>query len=102
MDIVAVGALISSCLASLLKLGDQAAEITGSKIGQDAWETAKKIWAKIHPKINEKEDAKTATDQLAAKPDSAARKAVFQEELETLLKENQGLAEAIAKILQES
>jgi hypothetical protein len=102
MDIVAVSALISSCLASLLKLGDQAAEITGSKIGQDAWETAKKIWAKIHPKINEKEDAKTATDQLAAKPDSAARKAVFQEELETLLKENQGLAEAIAKILQES
>ena len=102
MDIVAVTTLLSSCLPSLLKMGDKAVESIGIKIGADAWETAKKIWDKIHPKLAAKEDAKTAADQLAAKPESEARKAVFQEELETIFKENSDLAEAIAKILQES
>ncbi len=84
-----------------MKLGEKAAESAGSKIGTDTWETAKKIWDKLHPKLEAKEDARIAAEQLAAKPESEARKAVFQEELEALLKENPDLAEAIAQIMQE-
>ena len=84
-----------------MKLGQKAAESASGKIGEDSWNTAKKIWDKLHPKIEAKEDAKIAAQQLAAKPDSETRKAVFQEELEILLKENPDLADAIAQILQE-
>lgn len=101
MDIITLTALLSPCLPFLMKLGEKAAESASGKIGEDSWNTAKKIWDKLHPKIEAKEDAKIAAEQLAAKPESEARKAVFQEELETLLKENPGLAEAIAKIMQE-
>lgn len=111
MDIVSLTALLGSCLPFLMKpflekLGgiaaESAAESVGSAIGTDTWETAKKVWDKLQPKLNAKEDARIAAEQLAAKPDSAARKAVFQEELEALLKENPDLAEAIAQIMQES
>jgi transketolase len=101
MDVIALTAFLSPCLPFLMKLGEKAAESASGKVGEDTWNTAKKIWDKLHPKIEAKEDAKIATEQLAAKPESEARKAVFQEELETLLKENPDLADAIAKIMQE-
>lgn len=106
MDIAALSVLLGSCLPFLMKLGGTAAgkvaESAGSAIGPDAWETAKKIWNKLQPKLVAKEDAKIAAEQLAAKPESEARKAVFQEELEALLKENPDLAETISQIIQES
>ncbi|MBD2256783.1 hypothetical protein [Pseudanabaena sp. FACHB-2040] len=102
MDILALAALLNSCMPFLMKLGEKAAESAGSQIGPDAWETAKKIWGKLHPKLVAKDDARIAAEQVAAKPESEARKAVFQEELETLLKENPDLEEAIARIMQES
>lgn len=101
MDVIALTAFLSPFLPFLIKFGEKSAETVGSKFGEEAWNTAKKIWDKLHPKIEAKDDAKIATEQLAAKPESEARKAVFQEELETLLKENPDLAEAIAQILQE-
>jgi type II secretory pathway component PulF len=101
MDVITLTALLTPCLPFLMKLGQKAAESASGKIGEDSWNTAKKIWDKLHPKLEAKEDAKIAAQQLAAKPDSEARKAVFQEELETLLEENPDLVEAIAKIRQE-
>jgi transketolase len=102
MDIVTVTTLLSSFLPSLLKLGDKAIESIGSAVGKDGWETAKKIWEKIHPKLDANEDVKIAAEQSAAKPESKAREEVFKEELATLIINNPDLAEAIAKILEES
>jgi hypothetical protein len=69
-------------------------------IGKGAGEIAvKKIWEKLEPAL--KGNAKIAAEQVAAKPESEARQAVFQEELETLLKENPDLAQAIAQIMAE-
>jgi hypothetical protein len=69
-------------------------------IGKGAGEIAvKKIWEKLEPSL--KGNAKIAAEQVAAKPESEARQAVFQEELETLLKENPDLAQAIAQIMAE-
>ena len=99
MDIVTLTALLAPHLPTLMKLGGKAAESAASKIGADTWEAAKKIWDKLSPNVEAKGDAKIAAEQLAAKPESDARKAVFQEELETLLKENPDLTKAIAKIL---
>jgi transketolase len=102
MDIVALTALLTPCLPFLMKMGEKATESVAGKIGTDTWETAKKVWEKLHPKLEAKDDAKVAAEQVAAKPESEARKAVFQEELETLLKEHPDLVQEIAQILSES
>ena len=102
MDIVAVTTLLSSCLPSLLKMGDKAVESIGSKIGADAWETAKKIWDKLRPKVEEKKSVLSAVEAVVESPDDEDCKEFFQKQLQKLIKENPDLAEAIAKILQES
>jgi hypothetical protein len=72
-------------------------------IGKSAGEiTVKEIWGKLKPKLNEKDDTRQAVAKLVAKPDSEARKAVFQEELEELLMENPDLAQELAQILAKS
>ena len=96
-----IAPFITPFLPFLLKFGEKSAETAGSKFTEEGWNQAKKIWDKLHPKIEAKEDAKVAAEQLAAKPDSKPRQAVFQEELEILLKENPDLVEAIAQIMQE-
>lgn len=101
MDVIALTAFLTPFLPFLLKFGEKSAESVASKFGEDSWNQAKKVWDKLHPKVEAKEDAKVAAEQVAAKPDSKARQAVFQEELETLLTENPDLAEAIAQIMQE-
>jgi len=101
MDVMAIITFLSPFLPFLIKFGEKSAETAGSKFGEDAWNKAKKVWDKLHPAVAAKEDAKVAVEQVAAKPESKARKAVFQEELETLLKENPDLLEAIAQIWQE-
>jgi transketolase len=105
MDILALTTFLSPFLPFLIKFGEKfgekSAETVGSKVGEDGWNKAKKIWEKLHPKVEAKEDTKVAAEQVATKPDSKARQAVFQEELETLLKENPDLAAAITQIWQE-
>ena len=72
-----------------------------TQIGKSSIEIAvKQIWEKLEPVL--KGDARAAAEQVAAKPESEPRKAVFLEELETLLNENPDLAKAIAKIMAES
>jgi hypothetical protein len=74
-----------------------------TQIGKSGVEiTAKEIWKKLEPVLKTKDDARIAAEQLVSKPDSEGRKAVFQEELETLLKENPNVAKEIAQILAES
>jgi transketolase len=101
MDVIALTGLLTPFLPFLIKFGENSAETAGKKFGEEAWNKAKKVWEKLHPKVEAKEDAKVAAEQLAAKPESKPRQAVFQEELETLLKENPDLAKAIAKIMDE-
>ncbi|MGG6297877.1 hypothetical protein ACQ4M4_26080 [Leptolyngbya sp. AN02str] len=104
MDVALIVSLLSPFMPKLLELGGQAAanitDVVSEKVGEAAWEKAQQVWKKLRPKVEENPDLKVATEQLATKPDSTARQAVFQEELETVLTENPDLAAAIAQILQ--
>ena len=105
MDIALLATFLSPFLPHLIKLGGQAAEkvteVVSEKFGEAAWVKAQKIWDRLSPEVEAKEDIKVAATQVAAKPDSTARQAVFQEELEALLKENPELVQVIAQIMKE-
>ncbi len=74
-----------------------------TQIGKSSVEiVVKEIWKKIEPVLKAKDDARIAAEQLVAKPDSEPRRAVFQEELEILLKENPDLAREISQVLAKS
>jgi cobalamin biosynthesis Mg chelatase CobN len=74
-----------------------------TQIGKSFVEIAvKQLWEKLEPTLQAKDDARIAAEQVAAKPESEARRAVFQEELETLLRENPDVEKEIARIMAES
>jgi hypothetical protein len=79
------------------KLGEKAAESVAAKVGTDGWEQSKQIWNKLLPQLPE--EAKVVAEQVAAKPESSARQAMLQEELEALLQGNPQLAKEIAEIM---
>jgi hypothetical protein len=100
MDIAVLTTFLAPFLPFLVKLGNKAAEAAAEKFGEDGWNKAKAVWEKLHPKVEAKEEAKLAVQQVVAKPESEARIAVLREELETLLKENPDLETAIAQIME--
>jgi hypothetical protein len=100
MDIAVLATFLAPFLPFLVKLGNKAAEAAAGKFGEDGWNKAKAVWEKLHPKVEAKEEAKLAVQQVVAKPESEARIAVLREELETLLKENPDLEAALAQIME--
>lgn len=78
IDIAVLIAFLTPFLPFLVSAGQKASEKAGEKFGEDAWAKAKAIWIKLHLKVEAKEDVKVAIEQVAAKPDSNARKAVLQ------------------------
>ena len=105
MDIALLAAFLSPFLPHLMKVGGQATEkiteVLAKNFGEAASSKAERIWAKLYPNFEEKEDLKLAATQVAAKPDSSARLAFFQEELENLFSTNSELAKEIAQIVSE-
>ena len=105
MDAVTIAALLSPCLPALVKVGGQTiahlSEIS-AKVGAETWELAQQVWEKLSPALAEQADAKLAAEQAAAKPESSARQAVFQEELAALLADRPNLVAEIAQLMQDS
>ncbi|MGB3494221.1 MAG: toll/interleukin-1 receptor domain-containing protein [Elainellaceae cyanobacterium] len=105
IDIAALATLLSPFLPGLMNLEEQATDKTSAAMPESfdkaVLTKAQKIWRQLSPQVKAREDLKIAATQVAAKPESAARQAMFQEELEALLKENLELWQAIAHIMQE-
>lgn len=102
MDILTLTALLSPCLPFLLKLGDATLTSVGKKMGEDVWETAQKVWQKLHPKIAERPDVMVAVEAVAASPDDEDCQEFLQKKLAKLFKENPDLEQAIAEIMADS
>ncbi|NET34016.1 MAG: hypothetical protein F6K19_18670 [Cyanothece sp. SIO1E1] len=103
MDVLALTTFLAPCLPFLLnKVGAPALEGAATKLGEDTWEKAKAIWAKLKPKVESAAAAKVAAEKLANIPDSAAWKEALQEELATILGNDSALADAIADIFQDA
>jgi CHAT domain len=105
MDIASLTAFLSPFLPFLLDLGkkatEKATESAAGKFGETAWKKAEGVWDKLQPQVEGTPDVKAAIEQVATKPDSAARQAVLREELEALFKAQPQLLSAIAKIMQD-
>jgi hypothetical protein len=96
-------------LPYLMKVGEKAAEKSGEQIGekvvpglgQRAWETAKSLWGKIHPKIESKPAAQEAVKDVVATPKDADAVANLRLQLKKLLTEDTGLAKELAQMMEE-
>ncbi|MBD2213838.1 hypothetical protein H6G27_28800, partial [Nostoc linckia FACHB-104] len=65
MDIALIVKFLAPCLPFLLNVGNKAIEGASQKVGEDGWNKAKAIWAKLLPKVEAKEAAKEAAADVA-------------------------------------
>ncbi len=101
IDLVALTAFLSPMLPFLIKGGEEAAKEAGKQFGIDTWEKAKSIWGKLNPKIEAKEAAKEAVEDLALAPEAQDLQTVLQVQLKKILEKDQALATKIAQLMQE-
>ncbi|WP_373525619.1 hypothetical protein [Nostoc sp.] len=102
MDIALLVKVLAPCLPFLFNMGNKAVEGASQKVGEDVWNKAKAIWAKLHPKVEAKEAAKEAATDVAQKPEDEDLQASLRVQLKKILEADTALAEEIAQILQAS
>ncbi len=101
IDLVALTAFLSPILPFLIKGGEEAAKEAGKKFGIDAWEKAKGVWGKLYPKIEAKEAAKEAVEDLAVAPEDQDLQTALRVQLKKILEKDQTLATKIAQLMRE-
>ena len=103
MDIAAeVVKFLAPYLPFLLNVGNKAVEGASQKVGEDVWNKAKAIWAKLHPKVEAKEAAKEAATDVAENPENEDVQTSLRVQLKKILDADTALAQEIAEILQET
>jgi hypothetical protein len=108
MDIALLVKILAPCLPFLMGLGQKAVEKGAEKLGEMGAEgmlpQARKIWEKLHPKVEAKAAAKEAAEDVAKSPDDADAVAALRQQLKKILEapENAGLVAEIKEILAEA
>jgi hypothetical protein len=87
---------LAPLLPYLLKAGEKAAEEAGKKLGGDAWERAKALWAKLR----RKERVAQAAQDLAESPDDDDAQAALRLQLKKVLQADPSLAAEVAAEMQ--
>ena len=88
-------------LPYLLKKGEQAADAAIERFGQAAWKRAQALWAKLRPKVEDKEAAREATEDVAAAPDDELARSALQLQLRKLVADDPDLAAELAELLED-
>ena len=100
MDIALLVKILAPCLPFLMTMGNKAAEAASEKVGEDIWNKAKAIWAKLYPKVGAKPSAQEAAEDVAKAPEDEDLQASLRVQLKKILENDKPLAEEITKILQ--
>ena len=97
----AVTVMLSPLLPYLLKLGDKAAEEAAKKVGGNAWEHAKSLWAKVKPKLEASPTAQAAVADAASMPKDEDAQAALRLQIRKLLEQDPGLTREIEEMVEE-
>jgi hypothetical protein len=103
LNIAAFASMLTSILAPalpyLVKFGEQAGTEASKKISLDAWEQAKTLWDKLHPRFEKKPAAQEAANDVADDPSNEDAQAALRQQLKRLLVEDSDFALELAKVL---
>jgi len=95
-----VAMFLVPALPYLIKAGEKAVEEVGKKIGGEALDYAKSLWAKLRPKAEATPLLKEAVEEVVAAPKDEDAQAQLRLQLKKLLTNDAGLARDLEGILQ--
>jgi hypothetical protein len=92
---------LAPALPFLVKAGDKAMDGAITKMGEDAWDTAKAIWERLMPKVEADPVMKKAVEKAVADPDNTDRQTAFRLALQDFLADNPDVADDLKQLLEE-
>lgn len=101
MNIHLLVKILAPCLPFFMKIGNKVAEKATKEISENTWNKAQAIWAKLQPKVDDKEAAKEAVTDVANNSSDEDYQAALRVQLKKILESNPELATEITQILTE-
>ena len=98
MEVAALTAFLSPFLPALMRAGESAVEAAATRVGGEALEHAKSLWARLRPKVEGRPAAAEAASKVADTPDDPRWRTALELQLEQLLAEDSGLAREVASL----
>lgn len=86
-------------LPYLITGGTEAVKATGKKVGDEAFELGRKLWARLQKPVEESPRALAAAEEVAEALDDADARGGLRRQLLKLLEADPGLASELAKLL---
>jgi hypothetical protein len=97
VDPVSLTAFLAPFMPYLMKGVQDLGEEAARALSADAWKYAKAIWGKLRPKIAEQDGAQAAASVVAEHPNDDRARGALELQLESLLKSDPELAEAVER-----
>ncbi len=102
MDPASLTAFLAPFLPYLLKGVQTLTEEAGGALGHEAWEAAKRLWAKLRPKVEEKAAAAEAATALATNADDELARNALAFQLRELLASDPDLKAELERLWRET
>jgi hypothetical protein len=102
MDVAALTMFLAPALRFLLSVGEDAVEQARKSLGEETWDQARKLWARLRGKVEENSVARSATEQLAARPDDDEARFALTFFLRHLLAQDVDLAQELEAAWEEA
>jgi hypothetical protein len=102
MDISILVSVLAPCLSGLLGAVNAAATGFGEGVGADLVEHAKRLWAKLRPRVEAKPAALEAAQDVAQRPDDDRARGALELQLEKILADDPELTREIESLLRDA
>jgi hypothetical protein len=102
MDVAALTAFLAPLLPFLMKVSEGFGEAAAERVGKEALSFAQAIWDKLRGKVQEKDAAREAVEDVAHNPDDEELRTVLKIQLKKLLAEDTALAAEVARLWDEA
>jgi len=98
MDVGSLITFLAPCLGFLLDTGRAATERAADKLGDEIWDHARRLWARLGPAVEARPAAAEAACDLAAQPDDDGARAVLAWQLEKAIGADPSLARDLRRL----
>ena len=102
MDVAALTAFLAPLLPHLLKVGERVAETVVDRVGKEAVDFAQRLWDKLRGRVEAKDAAREAAEDVAHNPDDVEFRTVLKVQLQKLLDEDAELAAEVRRVWDEA
>ncbi|HEX9940907.1 MAG TPA: hypothetical protein VGG03_02725 [Thermoanaerobaculia bacterium] len=90
---------LAPVLPHLVTGATEAIKATGKKVGEEAFELGRKLWAKLRKPVEESPRARGAAEEVAEAPEDGDARAGLRRQLVKILEADPDLASEVAKLL---